>query len=218
MQKTKISSILAFIFLGIVVVSCQSAFNLRWTKKEAPAYFTARFETTKGQFEIESKREWSPLAVDRLYQLIKNDYYTNIAVYRVIPNYIAQFGIHNDSTITKAWSKVQIVDEPVLKSNTKGTVSFARGGPETRSTDLFINLKDNLPLDTISFMNVLGFPVIARVTSGFDVVASFYGEYGASLDDKQDSIVMYGNKYLKEKYPKLDYIKKASIIGKSRGN
>ncbi|MBO0329832.1 peptidylprolyl isomerase [[Muricauda] lutisoli] len=211
MQKVKYRYILIGVVL-LTILSCKSNFNLKWTNEEAPEYFTAKFETTKGDFEIESRREWSPVAVDRLYQLIKHEYYTDIAIFRVLPNYVAQFGIHNDSTITSSWNKVKIKDEPVLKANTQGSVSFARGGPETRGTQLFINLKDNSPrLDTISFMDVKGFPVVAQVISGFDIVESFYDGYKAELDDKQDVITAQGNSYLRKNYPKLDYIHKAYI-------
>ncbi|SDQ73685.1 peptidylprolyl isomerase [Flagellimonas zhangzhouensis] len=204
-----------YLFLGVVLVtilSCKSNFKLKWTNEKAPEYFTAKFETTKGDFVIESRREWSPAAVDRLYQLIEHGFYTDIAIFRVLPNFVAQFGIHNDSTISSSWNRVKIKDEPVLKPNTQGSVSFARGGPESRKTQLFINLKDNSPrLDTISFMDVTGFPVVAQVISGFDVAESFYDGYEAELDDKQDKIFAQGNTYLKKNYPKLDYIHKAYI-------
>lgn len=199
----------------IVICSCKTNFKQEWTEIEAPSYFKAKFETTKGDFEIESRKEWSPAAVNRLYQLIDKQYYTDIAIFRVIPDYIAQFGIHNDSTKTSAWDNIKITDEPVLKTNTKGTLSFARGGPKSRGTAIFINLSDNSPfLDTIAFMDVTGFPVVAQITSGLDVAESFYDGYGAELDDKQDSIFINGNSYLRENYPKLDYIRKAYITEK----
>ncbi len=157
---------------------------------------------------------WSPVAVNRLYQLLKYEYYKDIAIYRVIPDFVAQFGIHNDSIIRSSWENVKIADEPVLKSNTKGSVSFAREGPESRSFHLFINLKDNSRLDTIAFNKVTGFPVVAQVISGFDVIESLYSGYGAELDDKHDLINANGNTYLKKNYPKLDYIHKAYITGK----
>ena len=217
MKKVKYSYLLIGIFFSMVMLSCKPSFISKWTKEEAPEYFTAKFETTKGSFEIESRRSWSPAAVDRLYQLLKHGFYKDIAIYRVMPDYIAQFGIHNDSTVSSIFRKVKIIDEPVLKTNSKGTISFARGGPETRGTNLFINLKDNSPrLDTLTYLNVAGFPGIAQVTSGFDVVASFYDGYGAELNDKQDSIATYGNKYLQENYPKLDYIQKAYLTGESK--
>jgi len=215
MKKSIVIQPLLVICLCVLISACKSTFKQKWTKAEAPAYFTATFETSKGNFEIESRKEWSPEAVNRLYRLIKNGFYTDIAIFRVLPNYIAQFGIHNDSLVNKAWNEIKVIDEPVLKKNTKGTLCFARGEPETRGTALFINLEDNTPfLDTIAFMDVTGFPVIAQITSGLDVANSFYNGYGAELDNKQDSIYRFGNDYLKNKYPRLDYIKKAYITGK----
>ena len=116
---------------------------MKWTEETAPDYFIAKFETTKGAFEVESKKEWSPEGVDRLYQLIKNGYYTDIGIFRVVPGYVAQFGIHNDSTVTAAWRKVKLIDEPVVEQNTKGAMSFARGGPKSRTTQLFVNLENH---------------------------------------------------------------------------
>jgi len=214
MQKVKYRYILIGLFFSLAILSCKSSYKIKWTNEEAPEYFTAKFETTKGDFEIESRKEWSPAAVNRLYQLIKHGYYKDIAIFRVIPDFIAQFGIHNDSTITSSWIEVKIVDEPVLKSNTKGSVSFARAGQDTRSVQLYINLKENYLLDTITMENVTGFPIVAQVISGFDIVESFYSGYGSELDDKDHLIYVQGNAYLKKNYPKLDYIHKAYITGK----
>lgn len=214
MKIITLKHVSSFLFIAVLLLSCRPRFKSTWTQEEAPAYFTARFETTKGNFEIESRKEWSPLAVNRLYQLIKHGYFADMAIYRVIPDFVAQFGIHNDSIVFNAWETSEVADEPVLKTNTKGTLSFARGGPKSRTTNLFINLQNNSPrLDTISFMKVKGFPVVAEVISGFDVVESFYNGYSADLDTKQDSIGLQGNAYLKKNYPKLDYIHKAYITG-----
>jgi len=202
------------IVLAFQMFSCHTLFNAKWTKEKAPEYFKATFETTKGNFEIEANRIWSPYAVDRLYQLINNGYYTNIAIFRVIPNFVAQFGIHNDSTVTNAWNKLKVPDEPVVESNLKGTVSFARSTPGTRTNQIFINLKDNIRLDSLDNSQVKGFPVVAKVTKGMNVVESFYNGYGSELDNKQDSIHDLGNMYLKKNYPKIDYIIKAYITGK----
>jgi len=203
------------LFVILLLLSCRPRFKAIWTQEEAPAIFTARFETTKGNFDIEAKKAWSPAGVNRLYQLIKHNYFNGNAIFRVIPDYVAQFGINNDSTLTNAWESINVPDEPVLQPNTQGTISFARSGPETRRTNIFINLKSNSPrLDTIYYGKVTGFPVIAKVTSGFEVVESFYDGYGRDLDDKQDSISLYGNAYLKKNYPKLDYIFKAYITVK----
>jgi len=203
-----------YLFILLVSVSCsQKAIKESWTKKKAPEIFKARFETTKGNFDIESHRAWSPKAVDRLYQLITTNFYTDIALFRVVPNFVVQFGIHNDPTINTSWGKYKIPDEPVLKGNLEGTIAFARSGKETRTTQIFINLKSNSPrLDSIFYGEVKGFPVIAKVTKGMDVVKSFYNGYAEKPSTKQDSIEKYGNSYLKNNFPELDYIKKAYIV------
>ncbi|RPE00040.1 peptidylprolyl isomerase [Aureibaculum marinum] len=196
-----------------VLSSCGSKIiKEKWLNKEAPAIFKARFETTKGNFDIEAHREWSPKAVDRLYQLISTDFYTDIALFRVVPNFVVQFGIHNNAELNNAWSNYKIEDEPVKKSNAEGTIAFARGGKESRTTQLFINLKNNARLDSLFYNDVSGFPVIAKVTEGMDVVKSFYDGYGEKPGYRQDSIQNKGNQYLKSNFPKLDYIKKAYIV------
>lgn len=210
-MKLKISSI---IIIGLLIISCSpKVFKKRWTKKEAPATFKARFETTKGNFDIEAHRAWSPKAVDRLYQLISTDFYTDIALFRMIPGFVVQFGIHNDTILNSSWSKHKIPDEKAIEKNLEGTISFARGGKQTRTTQIFINLKSNSPrLDTLAYSGVKGFPVVAKVIKGMDVVQSFYSKYGGQPASRQDSIYKRGNSYLKKKYPKLDYIKKAYIL------
>ena len=197
----------------LTFVSCsEKVFKEKWTEEEAPEYFKARFETTEGNFDIEAKREWSPKGVDRLYQLIDNEFYTDMAIFRVVPDFIAQFGIHNDSLVNQGWNGVGVEDEPNIVSNTKGTISFARSGPKTRTSQIFVNLKDNSRLDNIDFSGVKGFPVVAKVISGLDVVEKFHSGYGDELGRKQDSIHKRGNAFIKEKYPAVDFIYKAYII------
>ena len=204
--------IIAFIVLTSFLSCSPKLFKEKWTKEEAPAYFKARFETTKGNFEIEAKRAWSPKAVDRLYQLIKNEFYTDIAIFRVVPGFVAQFGIHNNSLLNSSWRKFKIEDEKVVESNDLMTVSFARGGAKTITTQIFINLKNNKRLDVIASSGVKGFPVIAKVVAGKDNVLKFYDAYGDKLGARQDSINKYGNKFIRAKYPKVDFIKKAYIL------
>ena len=201
-----------FLLSILVLTSCATKkFKSKWLTKKAPETFKARFETTQGNFDIEAERAWSPKGVDRLYQLIKNGYYEDVAIFRVVPKFVAQFGIHNDSLINKSWSK-GIDDEPVLAKNDAMTISFARGGIKTRSNQIFINLKDNHRLDKLEYSGVKGFPVIAKVIEGKENVLKFYSGYGDKLGRKQDLITRLGNKFLREKYPKVDYIKKAYII------
>ncbi len=202
------------LLLLVYMVACSpKLFKEKWTEEEAPEEFRARFETTKGNFEVYAKREWSPKGVDRFYQLLKRNYYKDVAIFRVVPDFVAQFGIHNDSILNKAWRK-GIEDEPVIKENSKMTISFARGGKETRSNQIFINLKDNYRLDKLDYGGVKGFPVIAKVTKGEDVVLKFYDGYGDKLGRKQDSIAKFGNRFIRDKYPKVDFIKTAYLLKK----
>ncbi len=197
----------------LLIASCApKKFNEKWLTKKAPLTFKARFETTKGNFDIVARRAWSPKGVDRLYQLIKNGYYNDVALFRVVPNFVAQFGIHNDSVINKSWMKNGIDDEPVLAKNEAMSISFARGGVKTRSNQIFINLKDNHRLDELAYSGVKGFPVVAKIIAGKEVVLKFYDGYGDRLGGKQDSISKFGNAFLRAKFPKVDYIKKAYFI------
>ena len=207
MKKLFLLSILVFAF------SCSDKlFKEKWTTKQAPEYFKARFETTQGNFDIEAKREWSPEGVDRLYQLIESEFYTDVAIFRVVPGFVAQFGIHNDTILNQSWTKYKVNDEPTIEKNYKGFISFARGGPKSRTTQIFINLKDNNRLDEIDYSGVKGFPVVAKVTEGMDNIMKFYDGYGDKLGFKQDSIQKRGNDFIKRKYPKVDFIYKAYIL------
>ncbi|MDX6746479.1 peptidylprolyl isomerase [Polaribacter sp. PL03] len=202
------------LLLSIVLfTSCATKkFKEKWLEKEAPLTFKARFETTQGNFDIEAKREWSPEGVDRLYQLIKYEYYNDVAIFRVVPNFVAQFGIHNDSLINKSWSNKGLEDEPVVIENDSMTISFARGGKRTRTNQIFINLKKNDRLNTLEYSGVKGFPVVAKVISGKENVLKFYDGYGDKLGRQQGKINRLGNAFLRENYPKVDYIIKAYFI------
>ena len=197
--------------LALTLICCsKSTFNPQWTKEASPATYTARFETSKGNFEIEVTRAWSPQAADRLHQALTHHFYDNTLFYRVVPNFVVQFG-NIDTTVTKKWEKFKVSDEPVLKSNLKGYVSYARAGKETRGNDLFINLKDNARLDTVHAENIVGYPVLGKVTNGMDVVETLYSGYGNKTMDVYDSLSANRKKYL-SLFPKLDSIKKAYIV------
>ncbi len=202
---------LTYLIIVILIISCSpKIFHEKWTTKQGPEYFKARFETTQGNFDIEANQRWSPDGVDRLYQLIKSGFYTDIAIFRVIPKFVVQFGIQNDSILNSSWKKYKVKDEPVLQSNDSMSISFARDGINSRTTQIFINLKNNHRLDTVDYNGVKGFPVIAKITNGMETVHKFYNTKDNVPD--QDSIQKYGNDYLKRNYPKLDYIKKAYIL------
>jgi cyclophilin family peptidyl-prolyl cis-trans isomerase len=199
----------------IVVLLCNCSpklFKEKWTNIQAPKTFTARFETTQGNFDIEAKREWSPNGVDRLYQLITKNYYQDISIFRVVPNFVAQFGIHNDTLINNSWQRSGIEDEAVTLKNDAMTIAFARGGIRSRSNQIFINLKDNYRLDKLAYSGVTGFPVVAKVVAGKEIVLKFYSGYGEKLGRKQDAISKFGNVFVREEYPKIDFIIKAYIL------
>lgn len=204
---------LYLLLLLTMISGCTPAtFKSKWTTKEAPEEFRARFETSKGSFDIISRREWSPEAVDRLYQLIRYNYFDSLPVYRVVDNFVAQFG-HLDTLQTYQWRQFEVEDEPVVEKNLEGTMAFARAGAKTRGTQLFINLKSNSPrLDKINSNGVTGFPVVAKVTSGMEVVKSFtaYGDAPRSkLGSKPNA-----NEFLKENFPEIDFITTAYLLKK----
>ena len=180
-------------------------------KQEAPDVYQVEFRTTKGAFVVEVKKEWGPLAANRFYQLVQTGFYSDMAIFRVQPGYVTQFGISDKALLNDAWNDIPIDDEPVMTSNLEGTVAFARDGPRTRTTQLFINLGDNGKLDTIAFNDLVGFPPFGSVIEGMDVVHTFYGEYGFDPAEKQDEIQADGNAYLRENYPNLDYILEAVL-------
>ena len=172
----------------------------------APDTFYAAFKTTKGEFTIEAVRQWSPDGVDRLYQLITSGFYTNNCLFRVQPEYVVQFGISDNKDANFFWDKRPIPDEPVVGHNLKGVISYARDGKNTRTAQLFINTKDNYKLDTVDFNGLRGFPPIARIIDGFEVVQAFNSKYGFEPANHQDSVMTQGNAYWDEKFPGLDYI------------
>ena len=188
----------------------KATFNSKWTKETAPENFTARFETSKGTFDIKVNRTRSPMAVDRFYQFLKHHLYDNTLFYRVVPDFVVQFG-NGDTTKTNSWNKFKVPDEEVLKSNTKGALSYARDGKDTRGNDLFINLKNNTRLDTVNYNGVKGFPSFGDVVKGMEVVESIYSGYGNATMKQYDSLSPNREKYLKA-FPKLDFIKKAYIL------
>lgn len=181
-------------------------------KRKAPESFQVLFTTTKGHFILEAYRRWSPLGVDRLYQLVLSGFYNSNIIYRVEPTYVVQFGIADKFELNFFWGQKKITDEPVLYQHKKGIVAFARDVPNSRTTQLFINMTDNPTLDTTIRLGVKGFSPIGKIIKGMDVVAKFNAQYGRRVATMQDSIFLYGNAYLQENFPGLDYIISAKII------
>lgn len=178
----------------------------------APSTFKARFETSAGDFTATFHRDWSPAAVDRVYHLIRTGFFDSVIIFRVQPDYVVQFGISPDSALNPFWNNRPVPDEPVKQTNAYGTIAFARDTAETRTTQLFINVKDNPKLDTIDFNGIRGFPPIGKIDSGLAVVHQFYDAYGFEPAEKQDSVLMYGNKWLRDNYPGLDMIYSVRLI------
>jgi cyclophilin family peptidyl-prolyl cis-trans isomerase len=174
---------------------------------KAPDTYQVRFTTTKGDFVVQVTRAWAPLGADRFYNLVKHGFFNDAAFFRVVPGFIIQFGIGPDPAVNAAWENASIKDDPVTQSNLKGTITFAQTQvPNSRSTQLFINLADNPGLDHSG----QGFMPFGKVTSGMDVVLKLYSGYGERPD--QDSITKQGKAYLDKNFPNIDSIKSATII------
>lgn len=178
----------------------------------APEVYKAKFETTKGDFIIEVHREWAPRGADRFYNLVKNGFYDDCRFFRVIHGFMAQIGISGDPKVSSVWQAARIPDDPVRKNNTRGMVSFATAGPNTRTTQFFINYRDNS-----GSLDPQGFSPFGMVDEeGMKVVDALHGDYGEGAPrgqgPNQGFIQARGNEYLIESFPKLDYVKKASIV------
>jgi peptidyl-prolyl cis-trans isomerase A (cyclophilin A) len=175
--------------------------------EQAPDVYKVKFETTKGPFFVQVRRQWAPQGADRFYNLVKNGFYNDVYIFRVVHGFVAQFGISGDPEISKVWSQSRIKDDPVEIGNKRGTITFATAGKDSRTTQVFINYTDNARLDK------LGFAPFGEVVEGMDeVVDSLFGGYGEKITRLQGKIVSMGNSYLKENFPKLDHIKKATIV------
>jgi peptidyl-prolyl cis-trans isomerase A (cyclophilin A) len=209
-MKKNIFLVLAF--FSSIAVNAQSLPDSAILKQQSPGLFKAVFHTTKGDFTIEVIRNWSPQGADRLYQLLKTGFYNNNGIFRVQTGYVIQFGICDHKEVNAFWDKKPIKDEPAKTPNSKGTISYARDGADSRTTQLFINLKDNIKLDTVNYNGVRGFTPVARITEGFDVVEKFYAGYGFEPTNHQDSVMVSGNAYLKKHFPEIDYILSVELL------
>jgi len=175
-------------------------------KEKAPDTYKAKFETTKGDFVVEVTRAWSPRGADRFYNLVKGGYYDGVKVFRVVPGFVVQFGIHGDPKVNAVWKNARIGDDPVKEGNLRGMVTFAMGGANSRTTQIFINLQDNRGLDN------QGFSPFGRVAEGMKVVEDFFSGYKEDITSQQGAIFAQGNAFLDANYPKLDSITKATIV------
>jgi peptidyl-prolyl cis-trans isomerase A (cyclophilin A) len=214
----RLTVVIALILAAVSMVLGQAATNAALKnpaalKEMAPATFKVNFDTSAGAFVVEVHRDWAPNGADRFYNLVKNGYFEDVRFFRVIKDFMVQFGINGDPALNTVWREARIPRDPVKQSNTRGYVTFAMQGgpqgPDTRTTQMFINFGDNSALDG------QGFAPFARVTQGMDVVDKIYNGYGEGAPrgngPDQEQAQKQGNGYLTKSFPKLDYIKKATI-------
>lgn len=179
-----------------------------------PDSFVVRVTTSRGPFDLKVHRDWSPRGADRLYWLVNHRFYDGVRFFRVVPGFVVQFGMPGDTTVSRLWRANRFPDDPVRRGNVRGTLSFAMGGPNTRTTQLFINLRDNQRLDA------MGFSVAAQVVAGMDVVDSLYQGYGEGpprgKGPSQELISREGEAYLAREFPKLDRIVTARVVQRWR--
>lgn len=173
-------------------------------KAQAPESYKVRFDTTKGVFVVRVERSWAPQGADRFYNLVRMGFYDQAAFFRVVPNFVVQFGIPADPKVAAVWREAVFPDDPVKESNTKGRITFATSGPNSRTTQVFINYGNNARLDG------MGFAPFGEVVEGMDVVESIHAGYGERPN--QGRLQMEGNAYLDQNFPQLDRIKTARIV------
>src|SRR6266436_4268239 len=176
-------------------------------KDKAPETYQVKFTTTRGEFILTVTRAWAPIGADRFYNLVKHHFYDNASFFRVVPDFVVQFGLSAYPPVSAAWKDTNIKDDPVTQSNKKGSITFATAGPNTRTTQVFINLKDNTRLDSMGFA-----PFGVVEGDGMNVVEMMYGQYGDNAGPDQDQIQKQGKPYLDKGWPKLDSIKSATVV------
>jgi peptidyl-prolyl cis-trans isomerase A (cyclophilin A) len=211
-QLPRIQALVAALCVSLVVITCgkESPSTSRAPSSaasQAPDSFRVAFETTRGNFVVDVIRAWSPHGVDRFHDLVTAGYFTDVAFFRVLPGFVAQFGMHGDPDVNRRWGDNTIPDDPVVQSNKRGTIVFATAGPNTRGNQFFINFADNTSLDG------QGFSPFGRIVEGMGVVDSIYAGYGEAPD--QSRVAAEGNAYLKREFPRLDYIKSARVVSPS---
>jgi peptidyl-prolyl cis-trans isomerase A (cyclophilin A) len=206
------SRYLFFAIAAVLLCGCspQSGTGSGPAKLEhAPDVYKVKFETSKGDFVVQVNKEWAPIGVERFFQLVQSGFYDKARFFRVVPRFMVQFGINADPKVSMLWQNMVISDDPVKQSNTRGKITFATRGANTRTTQVFINYADNARLDNS------GFSPFGEVLSGMEVVDSLYSGYGEVAPKgngpRSDLMQTQGNEYLERDFPRLDYIKKATI-------
>ena len=201
----------ALAVLAVVPASAQTAAlsNPASLTEKAPATYKVKFDTSKGVFVLLVNRDWAPNGADRFYNLVKNGFFNDTRFFRVISGFMVQFGINGDPKLSPGWRNAKIPDDAVKQSNKRGNITFATSGPNSRTTQVFINFKDNAGLDG------QGFAPFGQIVTGMDVVDKLYAEYGEGAPSgrgpEQMRVQSEGNAYLTKDFPKLDFIKKATI-------
>jgi peptidyl-prolyl cis-trans isomerase A (cyclophilin A) len=207
-NRSSLVSVLAvaLVLAGVSVGLGQGAAlkNPAALKETAPATFNATFDTSAGAFIVAVHRDWAPNGADRFYNLVKSGFFDDCRFFRVVSNFMVQFGINGDPAVAAAWRPARIPDDKFKESNKRGYVTFATSGPNTRTTQVFINFNDNS-----RSLDAQGFTPFGEVLTGMAVVDKIYSGYGESPN--QGSIQAEGNAYLMKSFPKLDYVKKATI-------
>jgi peptidyl-prolyl cis-trans isomerase A (cyclophilin A) len=173
-------------------------------KAKAPDVYEVKFETTKGDFVVKVTRSWAPIGADRFYNLVKHGFFSGAPFFRIVPGFIVQFGLTGDPAVNSAWRNANLKDDPVTQSNKPGTLTFATAGPNTRTTQFFINFGTN------TFLDGQGFAPFGEVTSGMDVVKNLYSGYGEKPD--QGAITTQGKAYIEKNFPNIDSIKSATVV------
>jgi peptidyl-prolyl cis-trans isomerase A (cyclophilin A) len=182
-----------------------SLLNPAALRATAPADYKAEFVTTKGNFVIEVHRDWAPIGADRFYNMVRNGFFTNAAFFRVVPNFMVQFGLSANPAVNKAWQNANLRDDPVKQSNKRGYITFAQtSAPNSRSTQVYINFKDN------TFLDSQRFAPFGEVVEGMDVVDKITSQYGETPD--QGKITEEGDAYISKSFPNIDKIKSARIL------
>ncbi len=194
---------LTFAMIAASALSC-AAQSASTPASAVPDVYRVKFETTKGDFTVEVTKAWAPLGAARFHQLVSQKFYDNARFFRVISGFMVQFGLPADPAVASLWHNRDLRDDRVVHSNTRGMITYAMAGPNTRTTQVFINFGNNAGLDS------QGFAPFGKVVAGMDVVDSLYSGYGENPD--QGQIQAQGNKYLQAQFPKLDYIKTARIV------
>lgn len=174
--------------------------------EKAPDTYDVKFNTTKGEFVVRVTRAWAPFGADRFYNLVKNGFYDEASFFRAVEKFMVQFGLSAHPEVSAAWQRAPIKDDPRKTSNSRGKITYAMAGPNTRTTQVFISYGDN------SFLDNQGFSPFGEVVKGMNVVDSFYQGYGEQTTQRQGEIAAYGKAWLVKNYPKLDSIIKAEIV------